>query len=79
MAISTDYPKPVTVNGFVCRNCDDVADARKFIDPAAPKDGATPARGVAEAVSFGGTLVRSDAAEQVPAAPPTARLLDRYA
>ncbi|WDR03995.1 hypothetical protein PSQ19_08250 [Devosia algicola] len=36
MAISTDYPRPIIVNGYQCRNCDDVAEAKKFIDPAHP-------------------------------------------
>ena len=39
MAISGDYPSPVTVNGFSCKNCTEVDEAKKFIDPAHPKDG----------------------------------------
>lgn len=39
MAISGDYPNPVNVNGFSCKNCTDVDNARKHIDPAHPKDG----------------------------------------
>ncbi len=39
MAISGDYPHPVTVNGFSCKNCTDVDYAKKHIDPAHPKDG----------------------------------------
>ena len=39
MAISADYPSPVTVNGFSCKNCTEVDEAKKFIDPAHPKDG----------------------------------------
>ena len=39
MAISGDYPRPVTVNGFSCRNCTEVDEAKKHIDPAHPKDG----------------------------------------
>ena len=39
MAIGADYPSPVTVNGFSCRNCTEVDEAKKFIDPAHPKDG----------------------------------------
>jgi hypothetical protein len=39
MAISTDYPTPVMVNGFSCKNCTDVAYAKKHIDPAHPKSG----------------------------------------
>jgi hypothetical protein len=39
MAISADYPTPVTVNGFSCKNCTEVDLANKHIDPAHPKDG----------------------------------------
>jgi hypothetical protein len=39
MAISTDYPTPVMVNGFRCKNCTDVDYAKKHIDPAHPKSG----------------------------------------
>ena len=39
MAISGDYARPVTVNGFSCKNCTEVAEATKHIDPAHPKDG----------------------------------------
>lgn len=39
MAISGDYPTPVNVNGFSCKNCTDVDFAKKHIDPAHPKDG----------------------------------------
>ena len=39
MSISADYPHPVTVNGFSCKNCTDVDYAKKHIDPAHPKSG----------------------------------------
>jgi hypothetical protein len=39
MAISGDYPHPITVNGFSCRNCSDVALANRHIDPADPQSG----------------------------------------
>lgn len=39
MAISGDYASPVTVNGFVCRNCSDVDRAKRHIDPADPAAG----------------------------------------
>jgi hypothetical protein len=39
MAISTDYPTPVMVNGFQCKNCTDVDYAKKHIDPAHPRSG----------------------------------------
>jgi len=81
MAISSDYPRPINVNGYVCRNCDDVSKAKKFIDPAAPKGGElTPAANefAGSAVVFGGTLtdrrVNATAAVQ-----PTSARWDRYA
>ena len=39
MTVSTNYPTPVQVNGFTCRNCTDVDYAKKHIDPAHPKAG----------------------------------------
>ncbi|WP_372784501.1 hypothetical protein [Phenylobacterium sp.] len=39
MTIGSDYPSPVTVNGYSCKNCTDVDYAKKHIDPAHPKDG----------------------------------------
>ncbi|MCS6758669.1 MAG: hypothetical protein MO852_06250 [Candidatus Devosia euplotis] len=61
MTISTDYPRPITVNGYVCRNCDDVSDVRKFIDPAAPKGGAIAPADQNTAVAFGGSLAPQNA------------------
>jgi hypothetical protein len=63
MAISGDYPHPVTVNGYSCRNCTDVDYARKHIDPAHPKSGpygvnakADPTVKTEAAFHFGGGL-----------------------
>jgi hypothetical protein len=39
MEISANYPSPITVNGFSCRNCTDVDNAKKHIDPAKPSAG----------------------------------------
>jgi hypothetical protein len=39
MTISGNYPSPVQVNGFLCRNCTDVDYAKKHIDPAHPRSG----------------------------------------
>jgi len=36
---TVNYPNPVTVNGYSCKNCTDVDNAKKNIDPAHPKDG----------------------------------------
>ncbi len=68
MAISGDYPHPVQVNGFECKNCTDVDNAKKHIDPARPKDGPygvdakdNPSKfSNTPAVTFGGQLARTD-------------------
>jgi len=39
MSIGGDYPQPIQVNGFSCKNCSDVDYAKKHIDPAHPKSG----------------------------------------
>ena len=39
MQVGGNYPTPVMVNGFQCRNCTDVDYAKKHIDPAHPKSG----------------------------------------
>lgn len=39
MTIGSDYLTPVTVNGYSCKNCTDVDNAKKHIDPAHPKSG----------------------------------------
>jgi len=40
MAIgSVNYPHPVQVNGYQCRNCADVDYAKKRIDPQHPQSG----------------------------------------
>ena len=61
MSISGDYSQPVNVNGFSCKNCNDVDYAKKHIDPAHPKSGpygvnaeADPSR--TQAFSLGGRL-----------------------
>jgi hypothetical protein len=63
MAISVNYPTPVLVNGYLCRNCTDVANAQNHIDPAHPQDGpfgvnaaSDPAGGRGASVSLGGRL-----------------------
>ncbi len=38
-SLSVNYPSPVTVNGFSCRNCTEVDYAKRNIDPAHPKAG----------------------------------------
>ena len=39
MTIGTNYPAQVYVNGFECKNCTDVDNAKKNIDPQHPKSG----------------------------------------
>ena len=70
---SVNYPQPVQVNGFSCRNCSDVDLAKKHIDPQHPKSGpynvdaaSDPTRKRSlptSAVSFGGALIGSNADE----------------
>ena len=62
MAIGANYPIPVLVNGFSCKNCTDVELARKHIDPAHPRSGPygvnakTDPSVKSAAVTFGGSL-----------------------
>ena len=39
VTIGADYPSPVIVNGYSCKNCTDVDYAKKHIDPAHPRSG----------------------------------------
>ena len=65
MSISVNYPSPVMVNGYSCKNCTEVDEAKRHIDPAHPKDGPygvdAKASGRTDAkpspaVTFGGAL-----------------------
>ena len=83
MAIRSDYPRPIMVNGYVCRNCDDVSDAKKFIDPSKPKTGPVSEPQAAgndaqRAVSFGGTLSFRNAAPSASLLPGAAEARQRY-
>ena len=63
---TVNYPNPVMVNGYSCKNCTDVDLAKKHIDPAHPQDGPydinakerAPKAGVSPtpSVIFGGAL-----------------------
>jgi hypothetical protein len=69
---TVNYPSPVTVNGYACKNCTDVDYAKKNIDPAHPKDGPFGVNAKTPdtpAVTFGGVLANASASR---AAPPTA-------
>ena len=79
MALSVNYPTPVWVNGFQCRNCTDVDLAKKHIDPAHPKSGpygvdakSDPTRVAQQAVTFGGALAGMTAASKGSQATPAA-------
>jgi len=91
MGIGTDYSTPVTVNGFLCKNCTDVDYAKKHVDPAHPKSGPyginakndpTVRNAPPAAVMFGGNLSRlnsssiSDTAGSVVFGSPTGAELD---
>jgi hypothetical protein len=79
MAISSDYPRPITVNGYICRNCDDVSDAKKFIDPSKPKAGIGAIDATEErAVSFGGGLSFRNAPSDVHSRPAVTGAGQRY-
>jgi len=77
---SVDYPSPVMVNGYSCKNCTDVENAKRHIDPQHPKDGpfgvnAQPKPGEVKpadsppAVVFGGQLAGLAAPDKPPATP----------
>jgi hypothetical protein len=73
---SVNYPSPVTVNGYSCKNCTDVDYAKKNIDPAHPADGpfgvdAKTRPSSSPAVTFGGVLAGVTAASKA-SGPPTA-------
>jgi hypothetical protein len=63
MTIGANYPNPVQVNGYLCKNCTDVDLAKKHIDPAHPRSGPygidaknDPTADNTAAVVFGGVL-----------------------
>ena len=67
---TVNYPSPITVNGYSCKNCTDVDYAKHHIDPAHPKDGPygvdakdhTPSTLAPKpAVTFGGALAAATA------------------
>ena len=94
MAVETtvNYPTPIWVDGYQCRNCSDVELAKNHIDPAHPKSGPLnvdakddPTRAVQnaqkKAVQFGGALAGTDAGSSSggsvsPGAPGSGQLLD---
>jgi hypothetical protein len=83
MAIgSANYPQPVEVNGFLCRNCTDVDNAKKHIDPAHPRSGpygidaATDPTNPKSFLLFGGSLATTPDTTANTAVQSTGRLVD---
>jgi hypothetical protein len=76
MSISAYYSQPVYVNGYVCWDCHQVAEAQKDINPATPVSAsgapasATPASSQSSAVVLGGVLAQQ--AGTATSAPPSA-------
>ena len=78
---TVNYPSPVTVNGYSCKNCTDVDYAKKNIDPAHPKDGpfgidkanAPKLGATSPAVTFGGSLAGLNPAPSSSQAPAVAQ------
>ncbi|HTR06228.1 MAG TPA: hypothetical protein VMJ11_06120 [Paraburkholderia sp.] len=80
--ISANYPQPVLVNGFVCRNCTDVDNAKRHIDPAHPKSGpygidaATDPTNPKRFIQSGGGLTGTPTRPAKNAAQSTGQLVD---
>jgi hypothetical protein len=79
---TVNYPTPVTVNGYSCKNCTEVDEAKKHIDPAHPKDGPygvdakdqTPSSlDPKPAVQFGGALAGTSLASNGSSLPSAAQ------
>jgi hypothetical protein len=80
---TVNYPSPVQVNGYSCKNCTDVDYAKKHIDPEHPADGPygvnakdrpasltsfdKPAGANGPAVTFGGVLAGLSSSDKAPA------------
>jgi hypothetical protein len=82
MAIgSVNYPQPVMINGYPCKNCTEVDMAKAHIDPQHPSAGPYGVDANADpslagkhhdkngAVTFGGALSNTDRAGSSSAAP----------
>ncbi len=82
MAIgSVNYPQPVMVNGYPCKNCTDVDLAKAHIDPQHPSAGPYGVNAKADpslagkkldastgAVTYGGSLSDTNGADASPSA-----------
>jgi hypothetical protein len=81
MSVSADYSRPVAVNGYLCWNCHQVAEAKKGVNPDGPSATGNPnASASTPAVLFGGVLTGSPvagaAAGTQPQAPTIGQALD---
>jgi hypothetical protein len=77
---TVNYPSPVMVNGYSCKNCTDVDNAKRNIDPQRPQDGPfgvnrLPKPGEAQpansspAVILGGALSQLAKGDSAPSSP----------
>jgi hypothetical protein len=75
MSVSANYSQPVAVNGYLCWNCQQVAEAKKGENPNPPPSAAGAASGGASdaspSVVFGGQLSRLTPAPAARVAPST--------
>jgi hypothetical protein len=83
MSVSGDYAQPVPVNGYLCWNCSQVADAKKGVNPAEVKPGETASQVQASsnsrpssAVLFGGALTGTAASTTAQTTSGVGSLLD---
>jgi hypothetical protein len=60
------------VNGYICYNCTDVANAKKNIDPAHPKEDAAQKTDTAGKTKVGPAVILSDALTAIEAVDATA-------
>jgi hypothetical protein len=72
---STNSAQPVQVNGFACRNCTDVDNAKKHIDPAHPRSGPYGVDAATDPTNPK-RLSAADATSIAPASRSTGRLVD---
>ena len=82
MSVSTDYSTPVMVNGYACKNCTDVGNAKKHIDPEHPRSGPyginadTDPTNPKSFIQFGGSLSAVQAASDTTAVPSVGQRVD---
>jgi hypothetical protein len=84
MSVSANYSQPVAVDGYLCWNCHQVAEAKKGVNPDSPASAAGTSASSSPAVLFGGALAQSPGtpagtATSSSTAATTARALDIFA